>query len=125
MRRACPAGDVAAVAARTVVINADDDYAAAADAVVQLVPDQHRRGLCRNDVRIAPADQRRQTDDEAQHPYDHHQHFGPEASHQTRILDRTRDGQVPVQRDCAQVQYAGSAHPHVNGQPHGTQIISK
>jgi len=81
---------------------------------VQLVPDQHR-GRFGGYVCVAPADQRRQADDEAQHPHDHHQHFGPETSHQARVLHRPGDGEVPVQRYGAQVKNAGRAHPHVHG----------
>lgn len=34
------------------------------------------------------------------------------------IVDRARDGQVPVEAYCAQIQNRGRAHPHVDGQPY-------
>lgn len=68
---------------------------------------------------VVPADQRREADEEAEEPDDGQKDFGPEWRHDGRVRDGPRDGQVPIQTDCAQVEDAGRAHPDVDGQPDG------
>ena len=69
---------------------------------------------------LVPANQRREADDERQHPDADDEQARPARRHDGRVLDRATDGDVAVEADGAQVEDGSGAQPDVDCQPDAT-----
>lgn len=74
---------------------------------------------------LLPPDQRREADHKGQHPQPGDERLGPPGGHDARVGDGTRDGDVAIERDRAQVQDGRGAHPDVDGEPHAAPHVTE
>jgi hypothetical protein len=74
---------------------------------------------------VLQSNQRRKTDHETQYPDTCDEQLGSFRRHDARVRNRARHCDVTVQRDGAQVQDGGCAHPYVHSKPDFTPNVTE
>lgn len=100
-------------------------YGGREDQVAGAVGKRARIGRHRFGAHQPPPDDGREADDAAAHPHGRDQPVRTAPAHLRRVRERVRDRPVPVQRDDAQVQYAGGAEQHVQRPPHVARVYAE
>ena len=72
-----------------------------------------------------PANQRRKTDDKRENPHRDDQQFGSGGGHESRVADRSTDGDIAVNADGDKIVDRSCTHPDVDCKPDSTPRIAE